>query len=374
MVCFRAGRRPGAARGFRAPERATPPGHALEVQDTDHWIAGAVQFFSFHGGPQPIAFRELRINEQIRIPNVRLFDDTTQEAFGVVAIERARQLALERELDLVEVAPMAQPPVCRLMDYGKFKFEALKKEKDSRREHNVVRLKEMKLRPKISEHDFRTKFGYVQHFLKDGDKVKLTIMFRGREMVHQEYGRKLLDRMAAELKEVAIIERNPLVEGRNMIMILSPLAKKQAKGPHQEGEAPVAGTVAEEANGRAAGGDHTPPHEQIPSAEAPTAEAAAPAAAPEPVSAAPAAATDTETTTTEPEPAPAAQPEATATVEAAPAAEPTPRPRASRTAKTTPATPSTDTAEPPAATPKPPSATARKTRGSTGTDAKDQDA
>lgn len=144
-------------------------------------------------------------------------------------IEKARQIAQERELDLVEVAPQAQPPVARLMDYGRFKFEALKREKESRREHNVVRLKEMKLRPKISEHDFQTKFGYVRHFLQEGDKVKLTIMFRGREMVHQEYGRRLLDRMANELKEVATIERNPLVEGRNMIMILSPVAKKQAK-------------------------------------------------------------------------------------------------------------------------------------------------
>jgi len=149
---------------------------------------------------------------------------------------------VERELDLVEVAPLAQPPVCRLMDYGRFKFEALKREKDSKREHNVIRLKEMKLRPKISEHDFRTKYGYVRHFLADGDKVKLTIMFRGREMVHQEYGRRLLDRMAAELKDVAIIERNPLVEGRNMIMILSPLAKKQAKGSvHADHPAPAAG-------------------------------------------------------------------------------------------------------------------------------------
>jgi translation initiation factor IF-3 len=116
------------------------------------------------------------------------------------------------------------------MDYGRFKFEALKKEKESRKEHNTINVKEMKLRPKISEHDFQTKFGSVRHFLADGDKVKLTIMFRGREMVHQEYGRKLLDRMADELKEIAIIERNPLVEGRNMIMIMSPLNKKHAKG------------------------------------------------------------------------------------------------------------------------------------------------
>jgi len=170
---------------------------------------------------------------------VRLFDDTTQEAFGIVPIEKARQLAVERELDLVEVAPQAQPPVCRLMDYGRFKFEALKREKDSRCEHNVVRLKEMKLRPKISEHDFHTKYGYVRHFLADGDKVKLTIMFRGRELVHQEYGRRLLDRMAQELKDVAIVERMPLVEGRNMIMILSPLAKKHARVVPEKGAAPA---------------------------------------------------------------------------------------------------------------------------------------
>jgi translation initiation factor IF-3 len=157
---------------------------------------------------------------------VRLFDDTTGEPLGIVPIETARQLAQERELDLVEVAPQAQPPVCRLMDYGRYKFEQLKKDKESRREHNVITMKEMKLRPKISEHDFQTKFGYVRNFLGEGDKVKLTIMFRGREMVHQEYGRRLLDRMADELREMAIIERNPLVEGRNMTMILSPLAKK----------------------------------------------------------------------------------------------------------------------------------------------------
>ena len=119
------------------------------------------------------------------------------------------------------------------MDYGRYKFDALKKEKESRKEHNVAGIKEMKLRPKISEHDFQTKYGYVRHFLDDGDKVKLTIMFRGRELVHQEYGRKLLDRMAEELRDVAHVERMPAVEGRNMIMILSPVAKKHARGePH----------------------------------------------------------------------------------------------------------------------------------------------
>ncbi len=178
----------------------------------------------------------MRINEQIRIPQVRLFDDTTDEALGIVPIDTARQLAVDRGLDLVEVAPLAQPPVCRLMDYGRFKFEALKREKDSRRDHNVVQLKEQKLRPKISDHDFRTKLAKVKQFLGEGDKVKLTIMFRGREMVHQEFGRKLLDRMTEELSDLAIIERSPLVEGRNMIMILSPTIKKQARvdRPHED--------------------------------------------------------------------------------------------------------------------------------------------
>lgn len=177
-----------------------------------------------------IAFRELRINDQIRVPAVRLFDDANEEALGIVPIAEAQQLAQQRGLDLVEVAPQAQPPVCRLMDYGRYKFDALKREKEARREHNATRLKEMKLRPKIGEHDFQTKYGYVRHFLEEGDKVKLTIMFRGRELVHQEIGRVLLERLAEEVKDVALIERSPLVEGKNMIMILNPVAKKPTRG------------------------------------------------------------------------------------------------------------------------------------------------
>ncbi len=147
-----------------------------------------------------------------------------------MTLAEAQRLAQERGLDLVEVAPQAQPPVCRLMDYGRFKFEALKREKEARREHNAIRLKEMKLRPKISDHDFQTKYGYVRHFLEEGDKVKLTIMFRGRELVHQEIGRALLQRLAEEVKDVAQVERQPLLEGRNMIMILNPVQKKPSRG------------------------------------------------------------------------------------------------------------------------------------------------
>ncbi|HEX4755510.1 MAG TPA: translation initiation factor IF-3 [Candidatus Dormibacteraeota bacterium] len=211
----------------------------------------------------------MRINEQIRIPQVRLFDDTTDEALGIVTIEQARQLAVDRGLDLVEVAPLAQPPVCRLMDYGRFKFEALKREKDSRRDHNVVQLKEQKLRPKISDNDFRTKLAKVKQFLGEGDKVKLTIMFRGREMVHQEFGRKLLDRMTEELSDLAIIERSPLVEGRNMIMILSPTTKKHARGdrPHDDrGHAPEHAAAG---NGSASVEPPAPNVQQSPPATAP---------------------------------------------------------------------------------------------------------
>jgi translation initiation factor IF-3 len=209
----------------------------LEVQNVRHLDSGsAVQVFVLRRH-KPIAFRELRVNDQIRIPQLRLFDDETEESFGVVSLERAKELAIERELDLVEVAPQAQPPVCRLMDYGRFKFEALKRDKESRKEHTVVHVKEMKLRPKISDHDFQTKLGYVRQFLKAGNKVKITITFRGREMVHQEFGRRLLDRMATELAETAVIERSPLVEGRNMIMIMSPAGKRQSK-PSENGSAP----------------------------------------------------------------------------------------------------------------------------------------
>ncbi|MBJ7610197.1 MAG: translation initiation factor IF-3 [Candidatus Dormibacteraeota bacterium] len=216
------------------------------------------------------------MNEQIRIPQVRLFDDTTDEALGIVPVEQARQLAVDRGLDLVEVAPLAQPPVCRLMDYGRFKFEALKREKDSRRDHNVVQLKEQKLRPKISDNDFRTKLNKVKQFLGEGDKVKLTIMFRGREMVHQEYGRKLLDRMTEELSDLAIIERSPLVEGRNMIMILSPTTKKHARGdrPHEERAAET-----QPGNGSAAPAPASP---SAPASEPVTATTDAPEPAQEP--------------------------------------------------------------------------------------------
>jgi len=146
------------------------------------------------------------------------------------------RIATEKGLDLVEVAPQASPPVCRLLDYGRYKFETIKKEKDQRRRQNTIKLKEMQLRPKVADHDFQTKFRNVKQFLEAGEKVKVTIKFRGREMVHQEIGRRLLDKVADAAKEVAVVERPPIMEGRNLFMILSPTAKPAAVPAQKEPE------------------------------------------------------------------------------------------------------------------------------------------
>ncbi len=153
---------------------------------------------------------------------MRLIDDQSNQ-LGVLSLEAAQRIAREKGLDLVEVAPQANPPVCRLLDYGRHKFETIKREKDQRRRQNIIKLKEMKLRPKVADHDFQTKFRGMRQFLEQGEKVKVTIMFRGREMVHQEIGRRLLDRVADAAKDVAVVERQPIMEGRNLFMILAPL-------------------------------------------------------------------------------------------------------------------------------------------------------
>ena len=176
-----------------------------------------------------------------------MIDDQNNQ-LGVLSIEAAQRIATEKGFDLVEVAPQASPPVCRLMDYGRYKFETIKREKDQRRHQNVIKLKEMKLRPKVADHDFQTKFRGVKQFLEQGEKVKVTIMFRGREMVHQEIGRRLLDRVADAAKEVAVVERAPIMEGRNLFMILSPTRK----APKPEEGAPATGDAANESPAAAA--------------------------------------------------------------------------------------------------------------------------
>lgn len=167
----------------------------------------------------------MRINEDIRAKEVRLNTDTGEQ-LGIMSLEDALKEAQKRQLDLVEIAPTAKPPVCRIMDYGKYRYEQQKRDKDTRKKQKVVNIKEVKLRPKIEEHDFNVKLKNTLKFLQEGDKVKMTIMFRGRELVHVELGKRLLDRMAEEIKDIAIIEREAKLEGRNMIMIVAP---KQVK-------------------------------------------------------------------------------------------------------------------------------------------------
>ena len=164
---------------------------------------------------------EPRINDRIRVPEVRLVG-AEGEQIGIVAIAEALRLAQAADLDLVEVAPAARPPVCKLMDYGKFKYESAQKAREARRNQVLTVIKEMKLRPKIDAHDYETKKGHVVRFLKAGDKVKVTIMFRGREQSRPELGYRLLQRLAEDVADLGVVESAPKQDGRNMIMVLAP--------------------------------------------------------------------------------------------------------------------------------------------------------
>jgi translation initiation factor IF-3 len=168
---------------------------------------------------------EVRINDRIRVPEVRLVGPNGEQV-GIVRIEDALRLAVEADLDLVEVAPMAKPPVCKLMDFGKFKYEAAVKERESRKNQTHTVIKEMKLRPKIDSHDYETKKGHVERFLRAGDKVKITIMFRGREQSRPELGLRLLARLAEDVDELGFVEATPKQDGRNMLMVLAPHRRK----------------------------------------------------------------------------------------------------------------------------------------------------
>ncbi|NHC24953.1 translation initiation factor IF-3 [Nocardioides sp. IC4_145] len=168
---------------------------------------------------------ELRINDRIRVSEVRLVGPNG-ETVGIVPTADALRLAQEADLDLVEVAPMARPPVCKLMDYGKFKYENAQKAREARRNQTNVIIKEMKLRPKIDAHDYETKKGHVVRFLKAGDKVKITIMFRGREQHRPELGFRLLQRLAEDVTDLGFVESSPKQDGRNMVMVLGPHKKK----------------------------------------------------------------------------------------------------------------------------------------------------
>ncbi len=162
-----------------------------------------------------------RINDRIRAESVRLIGPEGEQV-GIVSLREALEYADRLNLDLVEVAPMANPPVCKVMDYGKYRYEQEQKAKEARKRQTTISIKEIKLRPKIDDHDFATKKGHVERFLKKGDKVKLTIMFRGRELVHPHLGERLLRRMAEELQELGDVESQPNLDGRNMVMMLAP--------------------------------------------------------------------------------------------------------------------------------------------------------
>ena len=173
---------------------------------------------SARGGP---ISSETRINDRIRVPEVRLVGPNGEQV-GIVRIEDALRLAQEADLDLVEVAPQARPPVCKLMDFGKFKYESAQKARESRRNQQLTVIKEQKLRPKIDTHDYETKRGHVMRFLEHGNKVKVTIMFRGREQSRPELGFRLLQRLAEDVADLGFVEAAPKQDGRNMIMVLAP--------------------------------------------------------------------------------------------------------------------------------------------------------
>jgi translation initiation factor IF-3 len=181
---------------------------------------------SVQGGPISV---DLRVNDQIRAREVRLVGPEGEQ-IGIVPIDKALALASDTDLDLVEVAANARPPVCKLMDYGKFKYESAQKAREARRNQTLTVIKEMKLRPKIDPHDYDTKKGHVERFLKAGDKVKITIMFRGREQSRPELGFRLLRKLAEDVEELGYVESQPKQDGRNMIMVMAPhRALKTAK-------------------------------------------------------------------------------------------------------------------------------------------------
>jgi translation initiation factor IF-3 len=180
---------------------------------------------------------EVRINERIRVPQVRVIGDDGSQV-GVLPVREALSMAQAKGLDLVEVSPTARPPVCRIMDFGKFKYEQSRKARKAKKKQHVTHLKEIKMRPKIDDHDYDFKINHAREFLGERDKVKFTIMFRGREMAHQEIGHKLMARIIADLGESATVETSARSEGRTLTMVVMPKPPKGAPaGPRETGAA-----------------------------------------------------------------------------------------------------------------------------------------
>ena len=315
---------------------------------------------------------EPRINERIRVPEVRLVGPNGEQV-GIVRVEDALRLAAEADLDLVEVAPMARPPVAKLMDFGKFKYEAALKAREARKNQVNTVIKEIKLRPKIDPHDYGTKKGHVERFLKAGDKVKVTIMFRGREQSRPELGFRLLQRLAEDINELGYVESSPKQDGRNMVMVLGPTRKKadaraEQRRRRESGSAPVAHDEPMDLDDLTHLADEVQEPEvtettEVTDAPAPAEPAAAPAAStPAPAASTPAPATSAPAPAT-PTPAPSAPTKAPSAPAKATPAKATPAasaPSAPATATPATATPATPTPRPtprPAPRPAPPTKT-----------------
>jgi translation initiation factor IF-3 len=254
-----------------------------------------------------------RINERIRVREVRLIGDDGSQV-GVLPIEEALKFAQERDLDLVEVAPEAKPPVCRVLDYSKYKYELAQKAKSARKHQQQITIREIKLRPKIAQHDYDTKKGHVVRFLSHADKVKVTIMFRGREREHPERGRDLLMRLAEDVAELGTIEQTPLLEGRNMTMVLGPVKEairkaaddRAAKEQKEKDKAAMSAAHSAE-TAAASDASAEPPAETPAEGDTPAETPAAPATAEAAAESTPEAAAES---TPEPAPEPAAEPAA----------------------------------------------------------------
>ncbi len=212
---------------------------------------------------RPPAGPSTRINEAIRTDTVRLID-AEGENQGVVPLAQAQEIANNAGLDLVEVAAEARPPVCRIMDYGKWRYEQEQKAKLARRHQSTITIKEIKFRPKIDPHDYATKKGHVERFLKHRDKVKITIMFRGRELLHPERGEAILLRLAEELKDIALVESRPNLDGRNMVMMIAPLKNPVIHAEAGADEAPGEDEAPGSAPGPSDDGPQDPPGSQAP--------------------------------------------------------------------------------------------------------------
>jgi translation initiation factor IF-3 len=203
---------------------------------------------------------QTRVNERIRVPEVRVIDDEGNQ-IGVMKTPEALSFAQERDLDLVEVAPEARPPVCRVLDYSKYKYEQAQKLKQARKHQQQITVREIKFRPKIAQHDYDTKKHHVERFLKHKDKVKVTIMFRGREVTHPERGTAILDRLAEELSELGVVEQRPMQEGRNMTMMMAPskavlAGRVDGDSPTPDGAEPVESAAVAGENGGAGAGEN----------------------------------------------------------------------------------------------------------------------